>query len=49
MRRFMNQAVTTLQELVAAEVAVLTMVSFNERAWSLPYGEGETDLVIEYC
>ena len=25
------------------------MVSLRERAWSLYCGEGETDLVIEYC
>ncbi len=44
----MNQAVTTLSELVAAEVSILTMVSLRARAWDLPYDEGETDLVIEY-
>ena len=49
LRKFMSLAVTTLSELVAAEAAILTMVSMNERAWGLPYGEGETDLVIEYC
>ncbi len=45
----MYQAVKTFPELIAAEVSILTMVSLNERARGLPYSEGETDLVIEYC
>ena len=41
--------VTRLSELGTAEIAILTIVSQSERAWSLHYSEGETDLVIEYC
>ena len=47
-RQAMNRLVTRLSELVTAEMVILTMVSLRERAWSLYYGEGETDLVIEY-
>ena len=45
----MNRPVTRLSELVTAEMAILTMVSLRERAWGLYYGDGETDLVTEYC
>ncbi len=33
----------------AAKVAILTLVSINERAWSRAYGEDERDLMIKYC
>ncbi len=51
LRKAMNQVVTTLPELLAAdsEVSILTMVSLKERAWGLPYCKEETELVIEYC
>ena len=49
LRKTMHQPVTMLSELVTAGVAILTFVSLRERAWSLCYGEGETDLAIGYC
>ena len=49
LRKTMRQPVTMLSELVTAGVAILTFVSLRERAWSLCYGEGETDLAIGYC
>ena len=38
-----GSAVTSLSELEAADVAILTFVSLRERAWSLNCGERETD------
>ena len=49
LRKTLHQPVTMLSELATAGVAILTFVSLRERAWSLCYGEGETDLAIGYC
>ena len=49
LKKAMDAPVTSLSETVTAEIAILTSVSLRERAWSLYCGEGETDLVIEYC
>ena len=49
LKKAITTPVTRLSELVTAEIAILTLVSLRERAWSLYCGEGETDLVIENC
>jgi hypothetical protein len=45
----MQKVISGPADFQAAKVAILTLVSMNERAWSLAYGEGEHDLLIEYC
>ncbi len=45
----MQQVISGPADFQAAKVAILTLVSMNERAWSLAYFEGERDLMIEYC
>jgi hypothetical protein len=45
----MQKVISGPADFQAAKVAILTLVSMNERARSLAYGEGERDLLIEYC
>ena len=45
----MQKVISGPADFQAAKVAILTLVSMNERAWSRAYGEDERDLMIEYC
>jgi hypothetical protein len=44
----MQKVISGPADLQAAKVAILTLVSMNERAWIRAYGEDERDLMIEY-
>jgi hypothetical protein len=45
----MQKVISGPTNLQASKVAILTLVSMNERAWSRAYGEDERDLMIKYC
>jgi hypothetical protein len=45
----MQKVISGPADFQAAKVAILTLVSMNERARSREYGEDERDLMIEYC
>ncbi len=45
----MQKVISGPADFQAAKVAVLTLVSMNERAWIRAYGEDERDLMIRYC
>jgi hypothetical protein len=45
----MQKVISGPANFQVANVAILTLVSMNERAWSSAYGEDERDLMIKYC
>jgi hypothetical protein len=45
----MQKVISGPTDFQAAQVAISTPVSMNERAWSRAYGEDERDLMIKYC
>jgi hypothetical protein len=45
----MQKVISGPADFQAAKVAILTLVSMNERAWSGACGEDERDLIIKYC
>jgi hypothetical protein len=45
----MQKVISGPADFQAAKVAILTLISMNERAWSHAHGEDERDLMIEYC
>jgi hypothetical protein len=45
----MQKVISGPADFQTAKVAILTLVSMNERAWSRAYGEDERALMIKYC